>query len=130
MIQPTLNFGDLNRVDVVIEAVFENMDVKKKVFTKLIENCKPSCVLATNTSALDIDEICDFVASIAPGRETKVIGTHFFAPANQMKLVENVQTKSSDEVSIATVQNMGKMIGKIPVLVRNCFGFVVKTLHK
>lgn len=119
LIKPTLSYNDLSDVDMVIEAVFENMEVKKQIFSQLDKVCKPGAVLASNTSTLDIDEIAS-----ATSRSGDVVGTHFFSPANVMKLLENVRgSKTSDEVK-ATVMAMAKKIRKVGVLVGNCHGFV------
>lgn len=118
-ITPTLNFGDLHEADVVIEAVFEEMPLKKEIFSKLDKVCKSKAILATNTSTLDINEI-----ATATSRPEQVIGTHFFSPANVMRLMENVRgTKTSSE-TIATVMKLSKKLGKIGVLVGVCDGFV------
>lgn len=125
LITTTLDYADFHDCDIVIEAVFENMAVKKEIFAKLDEVCKPGAILATNTSALDIDEIAS-----ATRRPEDVIGTHFFSPANVMKLLENVRgTKSSPE-TIATVMTFGKQIGKVPVLAGNCEGFIGNRMLK
>ena len=119
LIQPTLAYEDLKDVDLVIEAVFEDMAVKKEVFTKLDAVCKPGAILASNTSYLNVDEI----AAIT-GRPQDVMGMHFFSPANVMRLLENVRgAKTSPEV-YATAMKTGKKIGKVPVLVGVCDGFV------
>ena len=119
LISTTLDYGDLAQTDVVIEAVFENMDLKKEVFGTLDATCKPETILATNTSTLDVDEIAS-----ATSRPDKVIGTHFFSPANVMKLMENVRGKASSAETIATIMGLSKRIGKIGVLVGVCDGFV------
>jgi 3-hydroxyacyl-CoA dehydrogenase len=106
-------------VDMVIEAVVEKMDVKKQVFARLDEVCKPGAILATNTSTLDIDQIAS-----ATGRPEAVCGTHFFSPANVMKLMENVRGAKSSKETLATVMAVAKKIGKVGVLVGNCDGFV------
>ncbi|MDF1831100.1 MAG: 3-hydroxyacyl-CoA dehydrogenase NAD-binding domain-containing protein, partial [Porticoccaceae bacterium] len=119
LIEPTLSYDDIKDVDIVIEAVFENMDVKKEVFKKLDSVCRPGAILATNTSTLDVDEI----ASVT-GRPQDVIGMHFFSPANVMRLLENVRgAKTADDV-IATVMSFSKRIGKIGAMVGVCDGFV------
>ncbi|MEQ8698634.1 MAG: 3-hydroxyacyl-CoA dehydrogenase family protein, partial [Bauldia litoralis] len=97
----------------------EKMDVKKQVFAKLDEVCMPGAILATNTSTLDIDEI----ASATP-RPEAVCGTHFFSPANVMKLMENVRGAKSSKETLATVMAVAKKIGKVGVMVGNCDGFV------
>ena len=126
LIQPTLSYDDLSDVDLVIEAVFENMDVKKAVFSELDRVCKPGAILATNTSTLDVNRIASFTR-----RPEDVMGMHFFSPANVMKLLENVRgEKTSDEV-IATVMDLSRRIGKVGVLVGVCHGFVGnRMLHK
>ena len=105
--------------DMVIEAVFEDMKLKLEIFKKLDEVCKPSCILASNTSSLDIDKI-----AACTRRPSQVMGTHFFSPANVMRLLENVRTKTASPETLATCQAMGKTIGKVAVLVGNCDGFV------
>ena len=126
LIQPTLSYDDLSDVDLVIEAVFENMDVKKAVFSELDRVCKKGAILATNTSTLDVDRIAAFTQ-----RPEDVMGMHFFSPANVMKLLENVRgEKTSDDV-IATVMDLSRRIGKVGVLVGVCHGFVGnRMLHK
>ena len=119
LIEPTLSYDDIKDVDIVIEAVFENMDVKKEVFKKLDSVCRPGAILATNTSTLDVDEIAGVT-----GRPQDVIGMHFFSPANVMRLLENVRgAKTADDV-IATVMSFSKRIGKIGAMVGVCDGFV------
>jgi 3-hydroxyacyl-CoA dehydrogenase len=113
------DYAALQDVDYVIEAVFENMALKKEIFAKLEACCKPTCVLASNTSTLDIDEIASSTKS--PHR---VIGAHFFSPANVMKLLEFIRGKDTDAATIATSMAVGKAIRKAPVMVGNCFGFV------
>jgi 3-hydroxyacyl-CoA dehydrogenase len=105
--------------DLVIEAVFERMDIKKDVFTKLDAICKPGAILATNTSALNIDEI----ASVTK-RPQDVIGLHFFSPANVMKLLEVVRADHTAKDVIATSMKLAKQIGKIAVLAGVCPGFI------
>ena len=126
LIQPTLSYDDLSDVDLVIEAVFENMDVKEAVFSELDRVCKPGAILATNTSTLDVDRIASFTQ-----RPEDVMGMHFFSPANVMKLLENVRgEKTSDEV-VATVMDLSRRIGKVGVLVGVCHGFVGnRMLHR
>ncbi|XP_026557150.1 peroxisomal bifunctional enzyme [Pseudonaja textilis] len=115
----TLDFGALKDVDLVIEAVFEDMVLKKEIFYKLSEVCKPGTVWGTNTSCLDIDEI----ASIT-NRPQQVIGTHFFSPAHVMKLIEIIHGQHTSPTVIATVMNLAKIMDKCGVVVENCFGFV------
>jgi 3-hydroxyacyl-CoA dehydrogenase len=119
LIKPTISYDDLKNVDLVIEAVFEDMAVKKEVFAKLDAVCKPGAILASNTSYLNIDEI-----ATATKRPQDVVGMHFFSPANVMRLLENVRgAKTADDVK-ATVMKIGKKIGKVPVMVGVCDGFV------
>ncbi|MBW7472008.1 3-hydroxyacyl-CoA dehydrogenase NAD-binding domain-containing protein [Marinobacter sp. F4218] len=126
LISGSLTYDDFKEVDLVIEAVFENMAIKKEIFAKLDAVCKHGAILASNTSTLDIDEIAS-----ATGRPEDVVGMHFFSPANVMKLLENVRgSKTSDEVK-ATVMAVAKKIKKVGVLVGNCYGFVGnRMLHK
>lgn len=110
---------DLKDVDIVIEAIFENMDVKKEVFGKLDKICKQGAILATNTSTLDVDEIGE-----ATSRPEYVIGLHFFSPANVMRLLEEVRTKKTSASVMATCMALAKKIGKVPAMVGVCDGFV------
>lgn len=119
LITPSLNLADLADVDIVIEAVFENMDIKKDIFEKLDAICKPGAILATNTSALDINAIAAMTK-----RPEYVIGTHFFSPANVMKLVEVVRGAKTAKNVIATSMALGKRINKIAVLAGVCHGFI------
>ncbi len=119
LITPSLALDDLATVDLVIEAVFERMDIKKDVFTQLDAICKPGAVLATNTSGLNIDEI----ASVT-GRPESVIGMHFFSPANVMGLVEVVRADHTSLEVINTSMQISKKIGKLAALVGVCAGFV------
>jgi 3-hydroxyacyl-CoA dehydrogenase len=118
-ITPTLNIEDLSHVDLVIEAVFEGMTLKKEVFKELDRVCKPGTILASNTSTLSIDEIASSTT-----RPEYVIGTHFFSPANVMRLLEIVRGSATSTQVIATCLQFAKSIGKIGVLVGNCRGFV------
>ena len=115
----TTQYEDLSDVDLVIEAVFEKMSVKKEVFSTLDKVCKPGAILASNTSTLDIDEI-----ATATSRPSDVIGLHFFSPANVMKLLEVVKTKDTAPDVIKTCMKMAKSIRKVAALVGVCFGFV------
>src|SRR4051794_14707284 len=119
LITPTLSLDDLASADLVIEAVFERMDIKKDVFTKLDAICKPGAVLATNTSGLNIDEI----ASVT-GRPEAVIGLHFFSPANVMRLIEVVRADHTSLEVINTSMQLARKIGKLAALVGVCPGFV------
>jgi 3-hydroxyacyl-CoA dehydrogenase len=119
LIKPTLSYDDLKDADVIIEAVFETMEVKEGVFKKLDDIAKPGAVLATNTSGLNVNQIAGYTK-----RPGDVIGMHFFSPANVMKLLENVRGQATSKDVIATVMSLSKKIGKIPVLVGVCEGFV------
>jgi len=119
LIEPTLTYSDFAEADLVIEAVFEGMAVKKEVFGELDRVCKPGAILATNTSTLNIDEIASSTA-----RLQSVVGTHFFSPANVLRLLEIVRGKATSKEVLATCMQLSKKIGKIGVLVGNCTGFV------
>ena len=119
LLTPTLDYAGLGDVNLIVEAVFENMDVKKEVFAKLDMVAKPECILATNTSTLDVDEI----ASVTK-RPDKVIGTHFFSPANVMRLLEIVRGAKTSFETLATTQAVAKAIQKVGVVVGVCDGFV------
>jgi 3-hydroxyacyl-CoA dehydrogenase len=119
LIQPTLSYDSFANADLVIEAVFEGMALKKEVFAELDRVCKPGAILASNTSTLNVDEIASSTA-----RPQSVIGTHFFSPANVMRLLEIVRGKVTSKDVIATCMQLSKKIGKIGVLVGNCRGFV------
>jgi 3-hydroxyacyl-CoA dehydrogenase len=115
----SLDMSEFKDCDLVIEAVFENMDIKKDVFRKLDEICKPGAILASNTSYLNIDEI----ASVTK-RPEDVIGLHFFSPANVMKLLEVIRGDKTAKDVIATSMKLAKQIGKIAVLAGVCPGFI------
>src|SRR6266851_3603822 len=119
LITPVLNYDAFSEVDMVVEAVFEGMALKKTVFADLDGACRRGAILATNTSTLNIDEIAG-----ATSRPAAVIGTHFFSPANVMRLLEIVRGKKSSKEVIATCMQLSKKLGKIGVLVGNCRGFV------
>jgi len=120
LIAGTLDFeAGVGAADIVIEAVFENMDLKKEIFAKLDAACKPGAILATNTSTLDVDAI-----AAATKRPEDVIGLHFFSPANVMRLLEEVRGEKTAKDVIATCMKLAKTIGKVPVLVGVCHGFV------
>ena len=114
-----LDVADLADCDLIIEAVFENMDLKRKIFTELDRVMKPGAILATNTSALDIDEIAGMTE-----RPGDVIGLHFFSPANVMKLLEIVRARETADDVVATCMDLAAKINKIAVLVGVCPGFV------
>jgi len=119
LITPASTYDALAQCDIVVEAVFENMALKKKIFVSLDEVCKPGCLLATNTSRLNIDEIAS-----STKRPQDVIGCHFFSPANVMRLLENVRGSKSSPSTIATAMAFGRKIKKVTCLVGNCDGFV------
>jgi 3-hydroxyacyl-CoA dehydrogenase len=119
LITPTLSYDNFADVDLVIEAVFEGMELKKQVFRELDRVCRPGAILASNTSTLSIDEIAG-----STSRPESVIGTHFFSPANVMRLLEIVRGKQTSKEVIATCMQLSKKLSKIGVLVGNCRGFV------
>ncbi|OFW41193.1 MAG: 3-hydroxyacyl-CoA dehydrogenase [Acidobacteria bacterium RIFCSPLOWO2_12_FULL_67_14b] len=123
LITPTTAYDDFERADIVVEAVFENMDLKKTTFAELARVTKPACILASNTSTLDIDEFAQ-----ASGRPGQVIGHHFFSPANVMKLLEIVRGRETSKEAIATSLALAKKLGKVGVVVGNCFGFVANRM--
>jgi 3-hydroxyacyl-CoA dehydrogenase len=119
LISGTTDWSKIADADIVVEAVFEEMPIKKEVFAKIDGICKPGAVLASNTSTLDVDEIAS-----ATKRPDDVIGMHFFSPANVMRLLEVVRGKKSAKDVIATAMGVGRRIAKVPVLVGVCYGFV------
>ena len=120
LIAPIDRFEKIGDADIVIEAVFEDMGVKKEVFGKLDRAAKPGTILATNTSYLDVDAI----AATVPARAGCVLGTHFFSPANVMRLLEVARTKTVSAETLATVLALGKRLGKVTVVAGNCHGFI------
>ncbi len=116
---PTLSLEDLADCDLVIEAVFENMDLKKGVFTKLDAIVKEGAILATNTSGLDVNAI-----AAVTNRPEMVLGTHFFSPANIMKLLEVIRAEKTSKKVLATVMALAKRLGKVPVVSGVCPGFI------
>ncbi|MBV9842615.1 MAG: enoyl-CoA hydratase/isomerase family protein [Sphingomonadaceae bacterium] len=119
LIKPALGLEALSDVDLVIEAVFEEMAVKKDIFGKLDTICKQGAILASNTSFLDLNEIAD-----ATSRPDWVVGLHFFSPANVMRLLEVVRGAKTSKAVIATAMKLAKQIGKVPVLAGVCHGFI------
>ena len=119
LLTPTLKMEDLADCDLVIEAVFENMDVKKEVFGNLDKIVKKGAILASNTSYLNVDEI-----AAATSRPEDVIGLHFFSPANIMKLLEIVRGDKTSDTVLATAMALSKKIGKVAVVSGVCFGFI------
>ncbi|WP_298960693.1 3-hydroxyacyl-CoA dehydrogenase NAD-binding domain-containing protein [uncultured Methylobacterium sp.] len=119
LLTPTLELEALRDCDLVIEAVFEDMGIKKEIFSKLDRIAKPGAILASNTSYLDIDAIAAMTS-----RPGDVIGMHFFSPANVMRLLEVVRGEKTEKDVIATAMQLGRKVGKIAVLVGVCHGFV------
>ncbi|AKM09560.1 3-hydroxyacyl-CoA dehydrogenase NAD-binding domain-containing protein [Croceicoccus naphthovorans] len=119
----SLNMEDLGDKDLIIEAVFESMEIKEKVFSRLDTIAKPGAILASNTSYLDIDHIATFTS-----RPEMVLGLHFFSPANVMPLLEIVRGEKSSDSVIATGMKLAKAIRKTPVLARVCDGFIANRL--
>ena len=119
LLKPTLDWNDFKDVDLVVEAVFENLEVKQSVFKELNKVCKPTAILASNTSTLSIDKLAEVTS-----RPEYVLGIHFFVPANVMRLQEIVRGAATSKSVIATAMQMSKKLGKIGVLVGNCKGFV------
>ena len=125
ILTPTLNLDDLADCDLIIEAVYENMDVKKDIFGKLDKIAKPGAILASNTSYLDVDEI-----AAATSRPGDVLGMHFFSPANVMKLLEVVRGAKTAPDALATAMATGKKIGKVAVVAGVCDGFIGNRMLK
>jgi 3-hydroxyacyl-CoA dehydrogenase len=123
LITPTTTYDGFDQVDIVVEAVFENMELKKATFAELGQVTRPDCVLASNSSTLDIDEFAK-----ASGRPSQVLGHHFFSPANVMKLLEIVRGRQTSKETIATSLKLAKKLGKVGVVVGNCFGFVANRM--
>ncbi|MHA0041319.1 3-hydroxyacyl-CoA dehydrogenase NAD-binding domain-containing protein [Deinococcus sp. PEB2-63] len=119
LLTPSLDMGSLSDADIIIEAVFENMDVKKDIFTRLDVIAKPGAILATNTSTLDVNEI-----AAVTSRPESVIGLHFFSPANVMKLLEIVRADRTSDTVLATSMALARRIKKVGVVVGVCDGFV------
>jgi 3-hydroxyacyl-CoA dehydrogenase len=118
-IRTLTDYAALGEVDIVVEAAFEDMEIKRRIFAELDRHTPAHTILASNTSTLDIDALAG-----ATQRPEKVIGTHFFVPANVMKLLENVRGAASSPATIATVMELGKRLGKVAVLAGNCDGFI------
>lgn len=118
-ILPQLDWTGFDQADLIIEAVFESLAIKKQVFAEIDKIAKPECVLATNTSTLDIDAI-----AAATARPQMVVGMHFFSPANVMRLVEVVRGAATSKSVVATAMSVAKTLKKVGVAVRNGFGFV------
>ena len=123
LITPTISYDGFDQVDIVTEAVFENMDLKKATFAELGKVTRPDCILASNSSTLDIDQFAQ-----ASGRPAQVLGHHYFSPANVMKLLEIVRGRDTSKEVIATSLKLAKKLGKVGVVVGNCFGFVANRM--
>ncbi len=123
LITPTTSYDGFGEVDIVVEAVFENMDLKKSTFGELARVARHDAILASNTSTLDIDELAQ-----ASGRPSQVIGHHFFSPANVMKLLEIVRGRETSREVIATSLKLARKLNKVGVVVGNCFGFVANRM--
>jgi 3-hydroxyacyl-CoA dehydrogenase len=123
-LQPTIDWTRLGTADVVIEAVFEDIDIKRTVFTQIDQHARSGAVLASNTSYLDVDAIAQ-----ATTRPQDVLGLHFFSPANVMKLLEVVRGAQTDATALATGMALGRELNKLPVLARNAFGFIGNRIY-
>jgi len=119
LITPQLDYTGFDQADLITDAIFENMAMMKEVFAEIDRIAKPGCILATNTSTLSIDEIAG-----ATARPSDVIGTHYFSPANVMRLLEIVRGAQTSDTVIATAMALAKRLNKVGVLVGNCRGFV------
>src|SRR6185436_7891993 len=118
-VRPQIGYDGFGEADLIIEAVFENLALKKEIAAALDRVAKPGCVIATNTSTLDID-----VIAAATSRPGSVVGLHFFSPANVMRLVEIVRGKATSPETLATAMAVAKKLGKVGVVVGNGPGFV------
>jgi 3-hydroxyacyl-CoA dehydrogenase len=119
MIRPAVSYDGFDQADIVVEAVFESMELKKKVFAELHKVTRPDAILASNTSTLSIDEIASMTS-----RPEQVVGHHFFSPANVMRLLEIVRGERTGKAVLATSMALAKRLRKVGVLVGNCRGFV------
>jgi 3-hydroxyacyl-CoA dehydrogenase len=119
LITPQLTYDGFDKADIIVEAVFEGMALKKQIFGEIDKIAKPDCILASNTSTLDVDEIAS-----ATARPQMVIGHHFFSPANVMRLLEIVRGKATSKEVIATSMALAKKLNKVGVLAGNCRGFI------
>jgi 3-hydroxyacyl-CoA dehydrogenase len=123
LITPTTNYDGFDQVDIVVEAVFEDMELKKATFAELARVTRADCILASNSSTLDIDEL-----AAASGRPAQVVGHHYFSPANVMKLLEIVRAKATSKEVVATSLKLARRLNKVGVVVGNCFGFVANRM--
>jgi 3-hydroxyacyl-CoA dehydrogenase len=123
LITPTTTYDGFDQADIVVEAVFENMELKTSTFAELGKVTRPDCILASNSSTLDIDAFAR-----ASGRPSQVLGHHFFSPANVMKLLEIVRGRETSKEVVASSLKLAKKLGKVGVVVGNCFGFVANRM--
>ena len=123
LITPTASYDGFDQVDIVVEAVFEDMALKTSTFAELGKTTRPDCILASNSSTLDIDALAR-----ASGRASQVLGHHFFSPANVMKLLEIVRGEETGKEVVASSLKLAKKLGKVGVVVGNCFGFVANRM--
>ncbi len=123
LITPTTTFARFDEVDIVVEAVFEDLPLKTRTFAELAGVTRPDCVLASNTSVLDIDAL-----AVASGRAAQVVGHHFFSPAHVMSLLEIVRGRQTSPAVIAASLTLARRLGKVPVVVGNGFGFVANRM--
>jgi 3-hydroxyacyl-CoA dehydrogenase len=123
LITPTTTYDGFDTVDIVTEAVFENMELKKRTFAELGKVVRSNCILASNSSTLDIDEFAR-----ASERPAQVLGHHYFSPANVMKLLEIVRGRATSQEVLATSLKLARRLGKVGVVVGNCFGFVANRM--
>jgi 3-hydroxyacyl-CoA dehydrogenase len=123
-ISGSCDHASLARVDLVIEAAFENLKVKHSIFGSLDKHCRPEAILATNTSYLDIEAIASAVRD-----PSRVVGMHFFSPAHIMRLLEVVRTSKTSAMTISTMMKLGKTLGKSTVMVGNDFGFAANRMY-
>src|SRR5699024_3667601 len=119
LLTPTLQYSDLSDADLIIEAVYEDMEVKRQVFTRLDEVAKSSAVLASNTSTLDLNAIAQYTE-----RPSDVVGMHFFSPAKVMALLEVVRGDATADDVLITATDLGRRVGKTPVVAGVCDGFI------
>ncbi|KAL9443578.1 hypothetical protein AB3S75_016861 [Citrus x aurantiifolia] len=120
MLKGVLDYSEFKDVDMVIEAVIESVPLKQKIFSELEKACPPHCILATNTSTIDLNLVGEKTSS-----EDRIIGAHFFSPAHVMPLLEIVRTERTSAQVILDLMTVGKIIKKVPVVVGNCTGFAV-----
>ncbi|MFQ6658063.1 hypothetical protein Gotur_027490, partial [Gossypium turneri] len=120
MLKGVLDYSEFKDVDMVIEAVIENVALKQKIFSEIVKACPPHCILATNTSTIDLNLIGEKMNS-----QDRLIGAHFFSPAHLMPLLEIVRTQKTSPQIILDLMTVGKVIKKVPVVVGNCTGFAV-----